>query len=143
MKLSFKIIGYGGWKLFWQLMRKWLSEKFEGVSAAIANIDLSPISNKVDEVKSDVSDVKADVADVKTDVADVKTAVENIDFTELAKDSTVAKQGDDQTATNTAIYNKLGNLVEADSEEYAAFKAHIEEAIEEVLTPIEEEENND
>lgn len=61
---------------------RWLSRKFESIS-----IDLTPVEEKLDDVKSDV--------------ADVKTAVENIDF------STLAKQGTDQTATLTAIKELL------------------------------------
>lgn len=70
---------------------RWLSRKFDSIS-----IDLTPVEEKLDDVKSDV--------------ADVKTAVENIDFTELAKDSTVAKQGTNPNATNTAILAAFGNI---------------------------------
>ena len=69
----------------------WLSRKFDSIS-----IDLTPVEEKLDEVKSNV--------------ANVKTAVENIDFTELAKDSTVAKQGTNPNATNTAILAAFGNI---------------------------------
>lgn len=61
---------------------RWLSRKFDSIS-----IDLTPVEDKLDEVKGDV--------------ADVKTAVEHIDF------STLAKQGTDQTATLTAIKELL------------------------------------
>lgn len=83
-------------KLWTQLFKQWLSTKFEAIATAIANIDLSPISD--------------DIADVKSDVAKVKTAVENIDFTPLAKDATVAKQGTNPNATNTAILAAFGNI---------------------------------
>lgn len=61
---------------------RWLSRKFDSIS-----IDLTPVEEKLDEVKSDV--------------ADVKTAVENIDF------STLAKQGSNADATLTAILEAL------------------------------------
>ena len=84
-------------KLWTQLFKQWLSAKFEAIATAIANIDLSPISD-------DIADVKSDVADVKGDVGDVKTAVENIDL------SSVAKQGTNPNATNTAILAAFGNI---------------------------------
>lgn len=84
-------------KLWTQLFKQWLSAKFEAIATAIANIDLSPISD-------DIADVKSDVADVKGDVGDVKTAVENIDF------STLAKQGTNPNATNTAILAKFDDI---------------------------------
>lgn len=61
---------------------RWLSRKFDSIS-----IDLTPVENKLDEVKSDV--------------ADVKTSVENIDF------STLAKQGTNADATLTAVLEAL------------------------------------
>lgn len=61
---------------------RWLSRKFDSIS-----IDLTPVDEKLDDVKSDV--------------ADVKTAVENIDF------STLAKQGTNPNATLTAILEAL------------------------------------
>lgn len=61
---------------------RWLSRKFDSIS-----IDLTPVEEKLDEVKSDV--------------ADVKTAVENIDF------STLAKQGTNADATLTAVLEAL------------------------------------
>lgn len=61
---------------------QWLSRKFDSIS-----IDLTPVENKLDEVKSDV--------------ADVKTSVENIDF------STLAKQGTNADATLTAVLEAL------------------------------------
>ena len=61
---------------------RWLSRKFDSIS-----IDLTPVEEKLDEVKSDV--------------VDVKTAVENIDF------STLAKQGTNADATLTAVLEAL------------------------------------
>ena len=61
---------------------RWLSRKFDSIS-----IDLTPVEDKLDEVKSDV--------------ADVKTSVENIDF------STLAKQGTNADATLTAVLEAL------------------------------------
>ena len=69
----------------------WLSRKFDSIS-----IDLTPVEEKLDDVKSDV--------------ADVKTAVEHIDFTPLAKEATAAKQGTNPNATNTAILAAFGNI---------------------------------
>lgn len=86
-----KIVSYIRFALWTRLFKRWLSQKFESIS-----IDLTPVEEKLDEVKEDV--------------ADVKTAVENIDFTELAKDSTVAKQGTNPNATNTAILAAFGNI---------------------------------
>lgn len=60
----------------------WLSRKFDSIS-----IDLTPVEEKLNEVKSDV--------------ADVKTSVENIDF------STLAKQGTNAEATLTAVLEAL------------------------------------
>ena len=59
-------------------------------AAIAASIDFTPVEEKLDEVKSDV--------------ADVKTAVENIDF------STLAKQGTNSNATNTAILAKFDDI---------------------------------
>lgn len=109
---------------------RWLSRKFESIS-----IDLTPVEERLDEVKSDV--------------ADVKTAVEHIDFSTLAKEQTLttglqnmltelypkattaqltkatqqiltaigqinfsslAKQGTNPNATNTAILAAFGNI---------------------------------
>lgn len=54
---------------------RWLSRKFDSIS-----IDLTPVEEKLDDVKSDV--------------AEVKTAVEHIDFTPLEEklDTTVAQE---------------------------------------------------
>ena len=65
-------------ELWWRKAQAWFATQFASI-----NVDLTPVEEKVDEVKSDV--------------ADVKTAVENIDI------DTLAKQGTDQTATLTAI----------------------------------------
>lgn len=61
---------------------RWLSRKFDSIS-----IDLTPVEEKLNDVKSDV--------------ADVKTAVKNIDF------STLAKQGTNSDATLTAVLEAL------------------------------------
>ena len=88
-----KILSYRRFALWWQLAMDWFQRQFAAIAASI---DFTPVEEKLDDVKSDV--------------ADVKTAVENIDFTELAKDSTVAKQGTNPNATNTAILAAFGNI---------------------------------
>ena len=88
-----KILSYRRFALWWQLAMDWFQRQFAAIAASI---DFTPVEEKLDEVKSDV--------------AEVKTAVEHIDFTELAKDSTVAKQGTNPNATNTAILAAFGNI---------------------------------
>ena len=64
--------------LWWKLAKGWLSTKFASIS-----VDLTPVEDKLDEVKE---------------------AVENIDFSELAK------QGTNSNATNTAILAKFDDI---------------------------------
>lgn len=52
--------------LWWKLAKGWFSTKFASI-----NVDLTPVEEKLDDVKSDV--------------ADVKDAVENIDLSSVAK----------------------------------------------------------
>lgn len=80
-----KIVSAKRFGLWTKLFMRWLSRKFDSIS-----IDLTPVEEKLDEVKGDVDDVK--------------TAVENIDF------STLAKQGTNPNATNTAILAAFGNI---------------------------------
>ena len=62
----------------------WFQHQFAAIAASI---DLTPVEEKLNDVKSDV--------------ADVKTSVENIDF------STLAKQGTNADATLTAVLEAL------------------------------------
>ena len=147
-----KILSYRRFALWWQLAMGWFQRQFAAIAASI---DFTPVEEKLDEVKSDV--------------ADVKTAVEHIDFTPLAKDATVAKQGTNPNATNTAILAAFGNidfsaiakqgtdanatltavlealtsgggeLEPATDAEYAVFKSHMATEIDNILTPITEE----
>lgn len=92
------------------------------IQSAIQNIDMSSVEGKVDEVKQAVDNIK----------------LPEIDTTELAKESTlnnvsskldninvevdltsVAKQGDNADATNTAILNAVNNLYTSFDEMYA------------------------
>ena len=82
-----KIPSYRRFALWWQLAMDWFQRQFAAIAASI---DFTPVEEKLDEVKSDV--------------ADVKTAVENIDF------STLAKQGTNSNATNTAILAKFDDI---------------------------------
>ena len=79
-----KILSYRRFALWWQLAMDWFQRQFAAIAASI---DLTPVEEKLDEVKSDV--------------ADVKTSVENIDF------STLAKQGTNADATLTAVLEAL------------------------------------
>lgn len=82
-------------ELWWRKAQAWFATQFASIK-----VDLTPVEEKVDEVKSDV--------------ADVKTAVEHIDF------STLAKQGTDQTATLTAIKELLAGGEDPDIPEGVA-----------------------
>ena len=64
--------------LWWKLAKGWLSTKFASI-----NVDLTPVEEKLDDVKSDV--------------ADVKDAVEHIDL------SSVAQRTDVKDGNDTAI----------------------------------------
>lgn len=64
-----------------------IEKKIEEVKGTVENIDLTPIENKVDEGVSALS-----------------TKIDNIDL------SSVAKQGENQEATNSAIYNAVKSL---------------------------------
>ena len=79
-----KILSYRRFALWWQLAMDWFQRQFAAIAASI---DLTPVEEKLNEVKSDV--------------ADVKTSVENIDF------STLAKQGTNADATLTAVLEAL------------------------------------
>ena len=79
-----KILSYRRFALWWQLAMDWFQRQFAAIAASI---DLTPVEEKLAEVKSDV--------------ADVKTSVENIDF------STLAKQGTNADATLTALLEAL------------------------------------
>ena len=41
------------------------------------------------------------------------------------------------------VMDRIGNPVKATEEEYTAFRAHLQDEIDELLTPIEEEESNE
>lgn len=43
----------------------------------------------------------------------------------------------------SALSDSIGNPVKATEEEYTAFRAHLQDEIDELLTPIEEEESNE
>ena len=79
-----KILSYRRFALWWQLAMDWLDAKFASI-----NVDLTPVEEKVDEVKSDV--------------ADVKTAVEGIDFSGLATESNA-------TSNKEAIINAMAGI---------------------------------
>ena len=95
------------WGNYWQLLRRWFEHKIDELKAAVnsvaQSIDFTPVEEKLDDVKSDV--------------ADVKTAVEHIDF------STLAKQGDNPAATNSAILEAMSHISPEDpySQALAAF----------------------
>lgn len=75
-------------ELWWRKAQAWFATQFASI-----NVDFTPVEEKIDEVKSDV--------------ADVKTAVENIDFTPLAKDATVAKEAAATVNKETIMGGKL------------------------------------
>ena len=97
-----------------------VTAKVDEVKEAVSNIDLSPIESKVEE---ESNAVQAAIQNIK---------LPEIDTTELAQESTlqevsakldnlnvdvdlslVAKQGENQEATNSAIYNAIGDVAAA------------------------------
>lgn len=90
-----------------------LVAKSQAILSAIQNINLTPIESKVDEGVSTLS-----------------TKIGNIDL------SSVAKQGDNVHATNTAIYESLkscSGYIRMTNSEYDEFKAHIVEVTNNIL----------
>lgn len=128
-----KILSTRRFTLWTRELRRWLSAKFDSIS-----IDLTPVENKLDDVKSDV--------------ADVKTAVENIDFSTLAKEQTLTNAlqsvltalnpkatTNDVTTAKDAILEALSHISPEDpySQALASF-FNITEATEyQALTPAE------
>lgn len=85
-----------------------LKEEYRQKIAETAEAKLAYETSKanLDALAEDLEDVAQETTsqEIKQDVADVKTAVENIDF------STLAKQGSNINATNTAILEAIGNI---------------------------------
>lgn len=65
---------------FWNLVRKWFKRQFDAVASSI---DFTPVNNKLDTISD---------------------KIDNIDF------STLAKQGTNSNATNTAILAKFDDI---------------------------------
>jgi hypothetical protein len=89
-------------------------DNLEEVKEAVENIDLASIERKVETesqaIQSAIQNV--DLSSVESKVDEVKQAVENIQLPEI--DTTeLAKQGDDQEATNTKILEEIGNMATA------------------------------
>jgi hypothetical protein len=123
--------------------------KVEEVKQAVDNIDLTPIENKVQEgvnflsVLIDNIDLSAVENKVQEESAAIQAKIDNIklpeiDTTELAKEATlnavsskldnlnvevdlsgVAKQGENQEATNSAIYTRLEDALNLLDIQYA------------------------
>ena len=134
----FSIVTTRRFALWWRLAKQWFSEKFEAI--ATPSIDFTPVNNKIDTVGGKVDTVggkvdtvggKVDTVGGKVDAAasavidampstsglatedkatqnkqDIITAVNNAQ-PDL---SSVAKQGTNPAATNTAILAAFGNI---------------------------------
>lgn len=77
----------------------------------VRNIDFSTVNNKVDEVKQAVENI--DLSPIKNKVQEESTAIQSkIDNIQLPDIDTteLAKQGESQEATNTAIYNAVKSI---------------------------------
>lgn len=79
----------------------------EAIKTAVANIDLSSVESKVEEesqaIQSKIDNIDLTPIENKVDegVSTLSAKIDNIDF------SSVAKQGENQEATNSKIYEKL------------------------------------
>lgn len=77
----------------------------------VRNIDFSTVKNKVDEVKQAVENIDLSPIEnkVQEESAAIQSKIDNIQLPDI--DTTeLAKQGDDQDATNTAIFNAVKSL---------------------------------
>ena len=92
-------------------LRRWLSAKFESIS-----IDLTPVEDKLDEVKSDVAAIQTALTLIGTPAS-----------------------GQPATLFEAIAEGGGGELELATDAEYAVFKSHMETEIANILTPITEE----
>lgn len=92
--------------------------KIDEVKQAVENIDLSPVESKVEEgvntlsSKIDNIDLSAVENKVQEESAAIKEKIDNIKLPEIDT-SALAKQGENQEATNTAIYALLSQFGES------------------------------
>jgi hypothetical protein len=78
----------------------------QAIQSAIQNIDLSSVESKVDEVKQAVENIDLTPIENKVDegVSTLSGKIDNIDL------SSMAKQGENQDATNSAILEEVMKL---------------------------------
>jgi hypothetical protein len=95
-----------------------IESKVDEVKQAVENIDLSPIESKVEEgvntlsSKIDNIDLLAVENKVQEESAAIQAKIDNIKLPEIDT-SALAKQGENQDATNTAIYALLSQFGES------------------------------
>lgn len=91
-----------------------VDEGVETLSSKIDNIDLSAVEAKVETESQTIQSAiqNIDLSSVENKVDEVKQAVENIKLPEIDT-SAIAKQGENQDATNTAIYALLSQFGES------------------------------
>lgn len=95
-------------------------DNLEEVKEAVENIDLTSIESKVETESQTIQSAiqNIDLSSVEGKVDEVKQAVDNIKLPEI--DTTeLAKQGENQEATNSAILDAVNNLYSSFDELYA------------------------
>lgn len=93
-----------------------IETQLPAIADKIDNIDLTPIENKVDEgvsalsTKIDNIDLSAVENKVQEESDAIQAKIDNIELPEI--DTTaIAKQGENQDATNTAIYEGINRIL--------------------------------